>query len=84
MFFYVSRQKESNAVLSLVIKCGELQYGYHRLGKLHPNFSPVTQNSSAFLNAHFNYVIHQMDLKYRTINANKELSTMTVILVYYI
>ena len=84
MFIYVSRHKESNAALSLVIKCGEIQYGYHRLGKLHPNFSRVTQISSAFLTALFNYVISQIELKYRTINVNKELSTMKLILVYYV
>ena len=84
MFFYVSRHKESNAAFSLVIKCGEIQYGYHRLGKLHPNLSPVTQISSAFLTALFKYVIHQIELKYRTINVNKEVSTMKLILVYYI
>ena len=84
MFFYVSRHKESNAALSLVIKCEEIQYGSHRLGKLHPNFSPITQISSAFLTALFNYVIHQIEFKYRTINVNKELSTMKLILMYYI
>ena len=51
---------------------------------VNPNFSPVTQISSAFLAALFNYVIHQVELKYRTINVNKELSTMKLILVYYI
>ena len=49
MFFYISRHNESNATFSLVIKCWEIQYGYHRLGKLHPNFSLVAQISSAFL-----------------------------------